>query len=133
MKLNKFLLSITLIITTVVVVSCGLEESIYSKRDHLKTTKIRDSLYNEVFFIRSILSDDIGRYSEYITDSVNFRKYIYTYNKGEWIYGVMSKDYNLLTIYKVSGEVLPDNQIVFDTTKIDAYNISELKKERKFE
>jgi len=132
MRKNKVLSSIALIFTITAFCSCGLNDSIYSKENHLKTTKIKDSLYSEVFFIRSVLSDDIERYSEYITDSVSFRKYIYTYNRGEWIYGEMSKN-DVLTIYKITGKLLPDNQTVFDTTKIDTYNINKLKKEGKFE
>jgi hypothetical protein len=114
--------------------SCGLEESVYSKKNHLKTTRIKDSLYSEVFFIRSILQADVERYSEYITDSVSFRKYVYTYNKGEWIYGEISKD-DVLTIYKVSGHFADKQEttVVFDTTKIDTYNISELKRNGIFE
>jgi hypothetical protein len=150
MTSNKLFLVIALVITTIAFYSCHLEDSVYSKDNHLKTTKIRDSLYSEVFFIRSILNENVERYSEYITDSVNFRKYVYTYNRGEWIYGEMSKDYNILTIYKVTGNIENDdvstiqkiagsledkreNQIVFDTTKIATYNIPELKREGKFE
>ena len=134
MNLNKFFLGIILSITTITFVCCNLEESVYSKKNHLKTTKIKDGLYSEVFFIRSILSEDISRYSEYITDSVNFRKYVYTYNSGEWIYGEMAKN-DILTIYKIKGS-LPDGQsgqTVFDTAKIATYNISELKREGVFE
>jgi hypothetical protein len=132
MKTSKNLLGIALIFTMIMFNCCGLNDSIYSKDDHLKTTKIRDSLYSEVFFIRSMLSDNVERYSEYITDSVNFRKYIYTYNSGEWIYGEMSKN-DILTIYKITGKLLSDGQTVFDTTKIDTYNINKLKQEGKFE
>ena len=127
------ILRITLFITAIAFVGCNLEESVYSKKNHLKTTKIRDGLYSEVFFIRSILSEDMVRYSEYLTDSVSFRKYVYTYDKGEWIYGEMSKNGDVLTIYKVTGTVLFDTEIAFDTAKIDAYNIAELKKEGKFD
>jgi len=135
MKLSAFFLGITLVFTTIAFVCCGLNDSVYSKKDHLKTTQIKDSLYSEVFFIRSVLSDDVERYSEYITDSVNFRKYIYTYNSGEWIYGEMT-GHDVLTIYKITGKLLSDgqkSQAIFDTTKINTYNISELKREGKFE
>ena len=134
MKLNKFFLYIALIITIITFNFCGLEESVYSKKNHLKTTQIKEGLYSEVFFIRSILHEDVERYSEYITDSVSFRKYIHTYNKGEWIYGEMSKD-DVLTVYKISGHFADkqEKQIVLDTTKIDTYTINELKREGKFE
>jgi len=132
MKLSKIFLGIVLIFITIAFSRCGLNESVYSKKNHLKTTKIKDGLYSEVFFIRSMLSDEIERYSEYITDSASFRKYIYTYNSGEWIYGEMSQN-DVLTIYKITGKLLPDNQTVFDTTKINTYIISELKQEGKFE
>jgi hypothetical protein len=132
MKLNRFCICIVLIFIIIAFSRCGLNESVYSKDNHLKTTKIKDSLYSEVFFIRSMLSDNVERYSEYITDSVRFRKYIYTYNHGEWIYGEMTQ-HNILTIYKIIGKLLPDNQTVFDTTKINSYNINELRREGKFE
>jgi hypothetical protein len=132
MKWNKKFLGIVLFFITIVFNCCGLNDSIYSKKNHLKTTKIKEDLYSEVFFIRSVLNDNIERYSEYITDSANFRKYVYTYNTGEWIYGEMSKN-NVLTIYKITGKLLPDNQTVFDTTKINSYNINKLKQEGKFE
>ena len=132
MKLNRFFLIIVMAFMPIVFSRCGLEESVYSKENHLKTTKINDSLYSEIFFIRSIMNADVERYSEYITDSVHFRKYIYTYNTGEWIYGELSKDNTVLTIFKISGELV-NNQTIFDTTKIDTYNINELKQEGKFE
>ena len=131
MKSNKWLLKIV-VVTAIIFSGCNLEESVYSKDNHLKTTKIREGLYSEVFFIRSILSETMVRYSEYITDSMNFRKYVYTYNKGEWIYGEMSKN-DVLTIYKVSGTLVSDIYVVYDTTKIGTYNIVELKREGKFE
>ena len=132
MKSNTFFLCITLALMLIVFNSCDLQESVYSKENHLKTTKINDSLYSEIYFIRSILNADIERYSEYITDSVHFRKYVYTYNTGEWIYGEMSKSSTVLTIFKISGEH-ENNQTIFDTTKIETYNINELKREGKFE
>ena len=98
----------------------------------MKTTKINDSLYSKIYFICSILNADIERYSEYITDSVHFRKYVYTYNIGKWIYGEMSKNSTILTIFKIRGKHV-NNQTTFDTTKIETYNINELKREGKFE
>ena len=109
---------------------CNWGDSNYSKENHLKTNEIKDSLYNEIFLIRSI-SADKERYSEYITDSVNFRKYVCTHDFGEWIYGEITKN-DVLAIYKISGTV-SETQIVFDTTKIATYNIGELKLEGRFE
>ena len=131
MKLTLFFLCIALFFTTIRLSSCFLNDSVYSKKNNQKTTQIRDGLYSEVFFIRSISNDSIERYSEYITDSVNFRKYVYTYNSCEWIYGEMNKN-DILTIYKVTGSLLSD-KIVFDTTKIADYDINELKRDGRFE
>jgi len=130
MKLKTFFLCTAFGFATVLFSCCNLDDSVYSKDNHLKTTKIKDSLYNEIFGIRSRFSD-VERYSEYITDSVSFRKYICTHNFGEWLYGEILKD-DVLTVYKIVGSV-QENQTVFDTIPIATYNINALKQEGMFE
>ena len=115
--------------------ACNGDDSYYySKDNHLKTNKIKDSLYNEIFLVRSI-SANAEQYSEYITDSVSFRKYICTHNFGEWLYGeVLKKD--ALAVYKITGNLqttAKGTETVFDTLHVNTYNINELKREGKFE
>jgi len=134
MKLQKFFLGIAFGFTAVSFSGCDWDGSNYSKDNHLKTTQIKDSLYNEIYLIRSVGSS-IERYSEYITDSVSFRKYICTHDFGEWLYGEILKN-DALAVYKVTGSLVSNNQrtqTVFDTVLIDTYNINELKQEGKFE
>ena len=134
MNLRKCFLVVVFGFTAVLFSCCNWDSSNYSKDNHLKTTKIKDSLYNEIYLIRSIGSGT-ERYSEYITDSVNFRKYICTHDFGEWLYGEILKN-DALAVYKVTGNLVSNGrgtQTVFDTILIDTYNINELKREGKFE
>ncbi|MCL2131627.1 MAG: hypothetical protein FWH36_04125 [Lentimicrobiaceae bacterium] len=128
MKLRTIFLGIALVFTAVLFSSCGGDVD-YSKDNHLKTNEIMDSLYNEIFLVHSF--GETERYSEYITDSVHFRKYICTHDFGEWIYGEILKD-GFLVVYKVSGKVA-GTQVILDTNKITTCNIGELKREGKFE
>jgi len=130
MKLKKLFQCTAFGFATVLFSCCNLDDSVYSKDNHLKTTEIKDSLYNEIFGIRSRFSD-VEHYSEYITDSVSFRKYVCTHDFGEWLYGEILKD-DVLAVYKIVGNV-QENQPVFDTIPIETYNISVLKREGKFE
>ena len=108
----------------------------YSKDNHRATFEIGNDLYNERFKIHHWLGDN---YSEYITDSINFRKHIGTYDDNlEWF------------VYKINGQFLDVYQEIayvmesesgkpfrawtaYDTTKIASHNIDELKREGKFE
>ena len=126
MKLKKFFISTAFGLATVSFSCCNLDDSVYSKDNHLKTIEIKDSLYNEIFGIRSRFSD-VERYSEYITDSVSFRKYVCTHDFGEWLYGEILKD-DVLAVYKIVGSI-QENQTVFDTIPIATYSINALKRE----
>ena len=130
MKFKKFFLGIVLVFIAISFSCCNEDSLKYSKDNHLKTNEIMDSLYNEIFLVRSFGSET-ERYSEYITDSGNFRKYVCTHDFGEWIYGEILKN-GILVVYKISGSV-SGNQVALDTTKIATYNINELKLEGKFE
>jgi len=131
MRLQKIILSIALGFITVLFARCNWNDSNFSKDNYLKTTAVKDSLYNETYLIRS-RSTDIERYSQYITDSVNFRKYVCTHDFGEWLYGEVGKN-DVLTIYKVKGNLLSGKQMTFDTILLTTYHIDELKKEGIFE
>lgn len=68
----------------VVISSCSTK---YSKSEHIATIQIGPNLYNEVYKVYSggVFASD--SYSNYITDSVNFRKYVGTrYYDDEEIY-----------------------------------------------
>ena len=131
MRLQKIILGIVFGFITVSFTCCHWNDSNFSKDNHLKTTPIKDSLYNETYLV-CFRSLDIERYSQYITDSVNFRKYVCTHDFGEWLYGEVGKN-DVLTIYKVKGNLLSGKQITFDTILLTTYHIDELKKEGIFE
>jgi len=63
---------------------------------------------------------------------VNFRKYVCTHDFGEWLYGEIGEN-DVLTIYKVKGNLLSDKQVSFDTILLTTYHIDKLKKEGIFE
>ena len=131
MKLEKIFLCIAVGFIAVSFNGCNLDDANYSKDNHLKTNKIKDSLYNEIYLIRS-LSTGEERYSEYLTDSVSFRKYVCTHDFGQWLYGVIGEN-DALTVYQITGNLLNDKQVVYDTVFLSTYNIKELKQEGKFE
>ena len=128
MKLEKIFLCIAVGFFAVSFSACSSDN--YSKDNHQKTNTIKDSLYNEIYLIRSI-STDVVRYSQYITDSVNFRKYVCTHVFGEYLHVEVGE--NVLAVYKIKGSLLNDKQVVFDTVFLANYNINELKREGKFE
>lgn len=114
-----FLLFVILLLT-----SCT---SIYSKKQHEGTGIIDSNLYRERFLVYSggALAND--SYSYYLTDSVNFRKYIGTiYYDDEQLY-CKSLDSNKILVYRAKR----NNEN--DTMEKKIYIISDLKKEGKFE
>jgi len=82
-----------------VILSCSNK---YSKSEHIATIQIGPNLYNEVYKVYSggVFASD--SYSNYITDSVNFRKYVGTrYYDDEEIYCSLS-DSNTVLVVKLS-------------------------------
>jgi hypothetical protein len=132
MKLRKIFLSFICGFAIVSFSACNWGNGDYSKENLHGIIKINDSLYNETFLIRSIINDT-ERYSEYITDSVSFRKYVCTHDFGETLHGEMGKNGDYLAVYKVKGSISEEKRVVFDTVFINTYNINELKREGKFE
>lgn len=83
----------------IVISSCSNK---YSKSEHIATIQIGPNLYNEVYKVYSggVFASD--SYSNYITDSVNFRKYVGTrYYDDEEIYCSLS-DSNTVLVVKLS-------------------------------
>ena len=112
------------VIFSLSIVSCN---SKYSKKNHIGTIKIYDHLYNEIFKVYSggALAND--SYSNYLTDSVSFRKYIGTvYYDDEELY-CKTLDTNRILVYILN--IRNKN----DTLEKKVYLLSDLKKEGKFE
>ena len=100
----------------------------YSKQHYLSTGKIASSLYKEVFCIYTGGVMVSGTYSYYLTDSVNFRKYLGTsYNNDERIHCDML-DSNRVMVFRVSFH--GDRK---DTIEKTVYLLSELKSEGKYD
>ena len=99
----------------------------YSKKKHVTTLKISENLYNEVFKVYSggVFASD--SYSNYITDSIFFRKYVGTrYYDDEEIYcDILNGD--IVRVSKVS------RMSTGDTIEVKYYYVAELKKEGRFE
>lgn len=102
----------------------------YSKNDHFSTFVIENGLYREMFCITNggVFANDT--YSYYITDSVNFRKYIGTvYYDDERIHCEKISVDTILVYTERSKS--PVNEA--DTFDISYYSISQLKKEGEFD
>lgn len=115
---------------------CNLGNKKHSKNNHIATFKIGDNLYNEKFqiYFGGVYAGD--SYIEYITDSINFRKYIGTYNDDEWM--IYKKNNQFIDVYKRNIKVVHSKQApgfykVYDTSKIASYDINELIQEKKFD
>lgn len=121
----------TVIILTFVVLIFSLSElscySKYSKKKHIGTIKIGEHLYNEVFKVYSGGALASDSYSNYLTDSVSFRKYIGTvYYDDEELY-CKTLDSNRILVYRLNIRNKSD------TLEKEVYIISELKKKGKFD
>jgi len=99
----------------------------YSKKKHVGTVKIGEHLYNEIYqvYAGGVLAND--SYSDYLTDSVNFRKYVGTvYYDDEKNYCKLI-DSNTVLVYRLN--IRNKN----DTLEKKIYLLSDLKKEGKFD
>ena len=93
----------------------------HSKSEHIATIQIDSNLYNEVYKVYSggVFASD--SYSNYITDSVNFRKYVGTrYYDDEEIYCNMV-DSNTVLVVKLS-KVNTNDTIEKEYYKINQLN-----------
>lgn len=118
-----FLFYTAIIVFSFLVQSC---DSKYSKKNHLSTIKINDHLYYEIYKITSGGTLASDTYSDYLTDSVNFRKYVGTvyYDDEQNRWKVI--DSNTVLVYRLN---IRNN----DTLEKKIYIISDLKKEGKFD
>jgi hypothetical protein len=102
----------------------------YRKDNHIATFEIDEGVYNEKFqvFSGGVFAGD--SYSQYITDSISFRKYIGTiYHDDEKMYcEMLSTD-----IVKVYSVRLPFLDNPGDTFDIKYYSLFELQKEGRFD
>ncbi len=143
-NMNRFFSLILIVFVLLVNFSCfsftdsakNSEYSKYSKENHTRTFILDKSLYIEQY---KVLSGGGGAttcdiYSCYITDSVNFRKYIgeedFCSKRIRWNY----KDARNVEFYAIYSDFDEINNKPFDDTiKIGSYNISNLIKEGKFD
>lgn len=118
-----FLIYSAIIVFSFLIHSC---DSKYSKKNHLNTIKINDHLYYEIYKITSGGTLASDTYSDYLTDSVNFRKYVGTvyYDDEQNRWKII--DSNTVLVYRLN---IRNN----DTLEKKIYIISDLKKEGKFE
>jgi len=107
----------------------------YSKKNHQKTYII-NSFYIEKYKIYSGGATTCDSYSYYITDSINFRKFIGTgdYCEERLFWDTINS--KIIEVYMEYDNIeeRKDTVLFFkDTTKIGEYNILELVEENKFE
>lgn len=95
------------------------------KYHFITTFNLGDSLYVEKYELYTLGNTPSGEYAEYLTDSINFRKYIGMYN-----------DYSLFKYQKNGGVLIIKTINRQDSLKIyetKSYQISVLKKTHSFE
>jgi len=99
----------------------------YSKREHVATIPIGPHLFNEIYKVYSggVFASD--SYSNYLTDSVNFRKYVGTrYHDDEEIYCNVIDSNNVIVVKRSKVNTS-------DTLEKNIYEINKLIIEGKFE
>jgi len=118
-----FLFSASIIVFSFLVQSC---DSKYSKKNHISTLQVNKHLFYEIYKITSGGTLASDTYSDYLTDSVNFRKYVGTvyYDDEQNRYKLI--DSNTVLVYRLN---IRNN----DTLEKKIYIISDLKKEGKFD
>jgi len=119
-----FLFSAVIIVFSFLVQSC---DSKYSKKNHISTLQVDKHLFYEIYKITSGGTLASDTYSDYLTDSVNFRKYVGTvyYDDEQNRYKLI--DSNIVLVYRLN--IRNKN----DTLEKKIYIISDLKKEGKFD
>jgi hypothetical protein len=114
---------------------CFACSSKYSKENHRVTFILNDSLYVEKYKVFSGGATTSDSYSYYITDSIQFRKYVVTkHYDDERI--IWTKTDSTITVYKERSHYHfyeNENSITYDTIQIGNYMIEYLVKEGKFE
>lgn len=119
-----FLFSAFIMVFSFLVQSC---DSKYSKKNHLNTLQVENHLFYEIYKITSGGALASDTYSYYLTDSVNFRKYVGTiYFDDEHLY-CKALDLNHVLVYRAKR----NNEN--DTLEKCIYLLSDLKKEGKFD
>jgi len=113
-----------LIFLVILLFSCS---SRYSKKHHIGTLVIDNQLYYEMFQTYSGGSLASDTYSDYVTDSSTFRKYVGSifYDDQQLRFKLINKD--SLLIFTINRHKLND------TIEQKVYIISKLKKEGRFE
>jgi hypothetical protein len=97
----------------------------YSKEHPRSSIEITSNLFYETYFTSGGGVFATDTYSEYLTDSVTFRKYVGYECDDEQIL-VSMLDSNLVLVYKIEIHTK-------DTLNMQVYSIAQLKKGRKWE
>lgn len=106
-----------------IIISC--KNVNYSKKNHLRTTIVNENLYLETYNVYNGGAIGGAVETSYLTDSINFRKYLGKAMDYELIYTFVFQQ-NMVLVVKINT----DN---YKVKKTEIYSISELKKEGKFE
>lgn len=119
------------ILSVFIVLAFSLSElscySKYSKKNHLNTIKVGNQLFYEIYKISSGGTLASDTYSYYLTDSINFRKYLGTiYYDDEHLY-CKEIDSDRTIVYRAY------RNIEGDTIEKTIYCLSDLKSEGKFD
>jgi hypothetical protein len=88
-RLNIFIL---LAIMSIILFSCNDK---YSRKSHNRTTEIKKGLFVETFTVFGSGAFGTDLVTQYLTDSISFRKYIGTFDEGVEYY-----------FYKTSGDTI---------------------------
>jgi hypothetical protein len=101
----------------------------YNKESHKFSSIISDGIYEEVFLLSAsgVLANDL--YSCYITDSINFRKFVGRFdNKEKYIFDLANRD--TIKSVRYSRRIYYGKSIPIDTLY---FSISKLKEEGDFD
>lgn len=104
----------------ILLMSCS---SKFSKENHDSTSMINDSLYIEVYLVYKGGVFSSNSYSYYVTDSLNFRTYLYTITQDSDGLDVELRN-NILFVYKITSK---------DTIEVNKIDITEEKQKGVFE
>ena len=95
----------------------------YSKENHKSTNNFNDSLFIEKYLVYNGGVFASNSYTYYLTDSLNFRAYLYTITEDSD--GIkLNIHHNILYVYKVTPR---------ETIEVNRINITEVKREGVFE
>ena len=121
MQINKLKYFKTYFLCTLAIISCNTK---YSKKNHIGTSKIANSIYLEVYSTYEGGVFAGNSYSYYLTDSVNFRELVIAVNNDDETIKRDFKD-GLVYFYKIAS--------IEDTIEVKVLDINKLAKNGKWD